>query len=93
MPNAQDLGFYIEVEVENLDNLNDIAIARYGPINIDRESEITIEEMINYEKKSFNIISCNDKIKNKNFVLELGKREIKLYNKDQKGKKKHFRKM
>ena len=87
MPNAQDLGFYIEVEVENLDNLNDIAIARYGPISIDRESEITIEEMINYEKKSFNIISCNDKIKNKNFILELGKREIKLYNKDQKGKK------
>ena len=82
MPNAQDLGFYIEVEVENLDNLNDIAIARYGPINIDRESEITIEEMINYEKKSFNIISCNDKIKNKNFILELGKSFAQLNSTD-----------
>ena len=87
MPTAQDLGYSIEVEVENLDNMGDIAIARYGPINIDRETEIIIEEMINYEKKCFNLITCNEKVKNKNFLLELGKKEIKLYNIDQKGKK------
>ena len=87
MPNSQDLGYYIEVEVESLDNLNDISIARYGPISIDREADTIIEEMVNYEKKSFNLVSCNEKIKNKNFIIELGKREIKLYNIEQKGKK------
>ena len=87
MPNSQDLGFYIEVEVESLDNLGDISIARYGPISIDREADTIIEEMINYEKKSFNLVSCNEKIKNKNFIIELGKREIKLYNIDKKGVK------
>ena len=87
MPNAQDLGFLIEVEVESLDNQGDISIARYGPICIDRETEVIIEEMVNYEKRSFNLVSCNDKIKNKNFILELGKREIKLFSLDQKGKK------
>ena len=87
MPNAQDIGYYIEVEVESLDNIGDISIARYGPIGLDREAEIIIEEMINYEKKCFDLTLCNDKVKNKNFLIELGKREIKLYNIDQKGKK------
>ena len=87
MPNAQDLGFFIEVEAESLDNLGDLAIARYGPIGLDREAEIIIEEMINYEKTCFNLISSNEKIKNNNFLLELGKKEIRLYNKDQKGNK------
>ena len=87
MPNAQDLGFLIEVEVESLDNPGDISVARYGPISIDRETEIIIEEMINYEKRCFNLVSCNEKIKNKNFLLELGKKEIKLFNIDEKGKK------
>ena len=87
MPNSQDIGYYIEVEVESLDNTGDISIARYGPISIDKEAEIIIEEMINYEKKCFNLVLTNDKIKNKNFIIELGKKEIKLYNIDQKGKK------
>ena len=87
MPNAQDIGYYIEVEVESLDNIGDISIARYGPIGLDREAEIIIEEMINYEKKCFNLILCNDKVKNKKFLIELGKKEIKLYNIDKKGKK------
>ena len=87
MPNAQDLGYYMEVEAENLDHLGDIAIARYGPISLDRETGIIIEKMNNYEKTSFNLITYKEKIKNKNFILELGKKEIKLYNIDQKGKK------
>ena len=87
MPNSQDIGYYIEVEVESLDNIGDISIARYGPIVLDREAEILIEEMINYEKKCFDLVLCNDKIKNKNFLIELGKKEIKLYNIDAKGKK------
>ena len=87
MPNSQDIGYYIEVEVESLDNIGDISIARYGPIVLDREAEILIEEMINYEKKCFDLVLCNDKIKNKNFLIELGKKEIKLYNIDSKGKR------
>ena len=87
MPNSQDIGYYIEVEVESLDNIGNISIARYGPIVLDREAEILIEEMINYEKKCFDLVLCNDKIKNKNFLIELGKKEIKLYNIDAKGKK------
>ena len=85
MPNAQDLGFFIEVEVENLDNKGDIAIAKYGPLIIDRDTEIIIEEMINYEKKCFSLILCDEKNKNRNFVLELGKKDIKLSCIDKKG--------
>ena len=92
MPNAQDLGFYIEVEVENLDKKGDIAVARYGPINLDRKGENLVEEMINYEKRCFKLVLCNEKVKNKNFLIELGKREIKLYNivKDKDAEKKNL---
>ena len=94
MPNAHDIGFCIEVEVESLDEKNDIAIARYGKIEIDREMENIITELISYEKKCFNLKFCNENekitnlnVNNNNYILELGKREIKLINIDQKGKK------
>ena len=77
MPNAQDIGYWIEVEVESLDEKNDIAIGRYGEITIDKEIRNIITELISYEKNNFNIKNCNDKFNN-NYVLELGKREIKL---------------
>ena len=87
MPNSEDIGFSIEVEVESLDNINDIAIARYGPINITSEIENIITQLISYEKRYFNLKSCNEKIKNNNFILDLHKNEIKLINIDQSGKK------
>ena len=86
MPNAQDIGYWIEVEVESLDEKNDIAIARYGEITIDKEIRNIITELISYEKNSFNLKNCNDKFNN-NYVLELEKREIKLISIDKKGKK------
>ena len=87
MPNAADIGFWIEVEVESLDEMNDIAIAKYGPIFIDNSIKILITELLSYEKKCFNLKSCNEKLNNKNFILDLGKREIKLINFDQRGNK------
>ena len=87
MPNAQDIGFWIEVEVESLDYKDDIAIARYGQIVIGNEIKNIITELISYEKKCFNLKYCNEKLNNNSCILELGKREIKLINVDQKGKK------
>ena len=86
MPNSEDIGFSIEVEVESLDNINDIAIARYGPISLSTEIENIITELISYEKRTFNLKSCNDKI-NSNFILSLHKKEIKLIKIEQNGKK------
>ena len=44
MPNAEDIGYKIEVEVYSLDELsNDISISQYGPIIIDKEMENAIE--------------------------------------------------
>ena len=90
MPNAADIGFWIEVEVESLDDMNDIAIAKYGPIIVDNEIRNIITELLSYEKKCFNLKSCNEKLNNKNFILDLGKREIKLINFDQRGKMQIF---
>ena len=87
MPNAQDIGYWIEVEVESLDCENDIAIAKYGQIVIDNEIRNIITELISYEKKCFNLKYCNEKLNNNSCILELGKREIKLINIDKKGKK------
>ena len=87
MPHAEDIGFWIEVEVESLDDNEDIAIAKYGPINVDNETRNIINELLSYEKKCFNLKSCNEKFNNQNFILDLGKREIKLINYDKKGNK------
>ena len=70
MPNAQDIGYWIEVEVESLDEKNDIAIARYGEISIDKDIRNIITELISYEKKCFNLKNCNENIiNNNNYVL------------------------
>jgi hypothetical protein len=87
MPHAEDIGFWIEVEVESLDDNEDFAIAKYGPINVDNETRNIINELLSYEKKCFNLKSCNEKFNNQNFILDLGKREIKLINYDKKGNK------
>ena len=87
MPHAEDIGFWIEVEVESIDDSEDIAIARYGPINVDNETKNIITELLSYEKKCFNLKSCNEKFNNQNFLLDLGKREIKLINIDKKRNK------
>ena len=87
MPHAEDIGFWIEVEVESIDDSEDIAIARYGPINVDNETKNIITELLSYEKKCFNLKSCNEKFNNQNFILDLGKREIKLINIDKKRNK------
>ena len=36
---AEDIGFWLEVEVESIDDSEDIAIAKYGPINVDNETK------------------------------------------------------
>ena len=70
MPNARDIGYWIEVKVESLDEKNDIAIARYGQISIDKEIINIIIELISYEKKCFNLKNCNENIiNNNNYVL------------------------
>ena len=88
MPNAEDIGYIIQVEVCSIDNINDIAIAEYGPILINNEIANTIEQLIAYEKTSFNLISCNQKIENKNYILNLDTEELRLYNIDKSNKKK-----
>ena len=92
MPNAHDTGFFIEVEIESLDEKNDIAVTRYGKIEFDREMENNITELKSNEKICSNLKYCNEKINNIKvnnnsiYLLELSKREIKLINIEQIGK-------
>ena len=88
MPNAEDIGYIIQVEVCTFEDCNDIAIAEYGPILITNEIANTIEKLIAYEKTSFNLVSCNQKSIDKNYVLNLDNEEIKLFNIDKNNKKK-----
>ena len=88
MPNSEDIGYVIQVEVCTLENSSDIAIAEYGPILIDNELANTIEQLIAYEKTSFNLVSCNKNNSDKNYVLNLDNEEVKLYNIDKNNNKK-----
>ena len=89
IPSAEDIGYKIEVEVCSLDDPNDISIAQYGPINIDREMENAIELFLT-SGKIFNLYlfdeKTKEKIKDKEYILYLKNDEIILSNYDINGK-------
>ena len=72
MPNAEDIGYKIEVEVYSLNEPNDISIAQYGPIIIDKEMENAIELFLT-SGKNFSLFlfdkNTQEKIKDKEYIL------------------------
>ena len=88
MPNAEDIGYEIEVEVCSLDDPEDIAIAQYGPIIIDKDMENAIELFLT-SGKNFNLYlfdpNTQEKIKDKEYILYLKNDELILSNYDLKG--------
>jgi len=89
MPNAEDIGYQIEVEVCSLDDPEDIAIAQYGPIVIDKDMKNAIELFLT-SGKNFNLYlfvqKTQEKMKDKEYILYLKNDEIILSNYDTKGK-------
>ena len=89
MPNAEDIGYKIEVEVCSLDDPEDIAIAQYGPIIIDKDMENAIELFLT-SGKNFSLYlfdpNTQEKIKDKEYFLHLKNDELILYNYDLSGK-------
>ena len=89
MPNAEDIGYQIEVEVYSLDDPKDIAIAQYGPIVIDKDMENIIELFLT-SGKNFNLClfdpNTQEKMKDKEYILYLKNDEIILSNYDTNGK-------
>ena len=81
IPNAEDIGYKIEVEVYPIDDMNDIAIAQYGPIVIDKDMENAIELFLT-SGKNFNLYlfdeKTQEKIKDKEYILYLKNDEIIL---------------
>ena len=89
IPSAEDIGYKIEVEVCSLDEPNDVAIAQYGPIIIDKDMENAIELLLT-SGKNFNLYlfdeKTQEKIKDKEYILYLKNDEIILSNYDTNGK-------
>ena len=89
IPNAEDIGYKIEVEVYPIDDMDDIAIAQYGPIVIDKDMENAIELFLT-SGKNFNLYlfdeKTQEKIKDKEYILYLKNDEIILSNYDINGK-------
>jgi len=89
IPSAEDIGYKIEVEVCSLDEPNDVAIAQYGPIIIDKDMENAIELFLT-SGKNFNLYlfdeKTQEKIKDKEYILYLKNDEIILSNYDTNGK-------
>ena len=89
IPNAEDIGYKIEVEVYPIDDMNDIAIAQYGPIVIDKDMENAIELFLT-SGKNFNLYlfdeKTQEKIKDKEYILYLKNDEIILSTYDINGK-------
>ena len=89
MPSAEDIGYIIEVEVSSLDDPEDIAIAQYGPIIIDKDMENAIELFLT-SGKNFNLYlfdpNTQEKIKDKEYILYLKNDELILSNYDIRGK-------
>ena len=89
MPNAEDIGYIIEVEVNSLDDPGDVAIAQYGPIQIDKEMESAIELFLT-SGKNFNLYlfdpNTQEKVKDKEYILYLKNDELILSNYDMEGK-------
>ena len=86
---AEDIGYKIEVEVCSLDEPNDLSIAQYGPIIIDKDMENAIELFLT-SGKNFNLYlfdeKTQEKIKDKEYILYLKNDEIILSNYDTNGK-------
>ena len=86
MPNAEDIGYIIEVEVSLYDNPKDISIAQYGPIEMDNDMKQTIEIFLTSGKAHFNFeIFDNEKqekINNKEYILYLENDGMKLVDVD-----------
>ena len=84
MPNAEDIGYIIEVEVFSLDDPSDISIAQYGPIIIDKDMESAVELLLTSEKTHFNLYlfdkNTQEKIKDKEYMLYLKNDEMILVN-------------
>ena len=89
MPNAEDIYYKIEIEVYSLDEPNDISIAKYGPIIIDKEMENDFELFLT-SGKNFSLFlfdkNTQEKIKDKEYILYLKNDEIILSNYDTDGK-------
>ena len=89
MPNAEDIGYKIEVEVSSLDDPEDIAIAQYGPIIIDKDMENAIELFLT-SGKNFSLYlfdpNTQEKIKDKEYILYLKNDELILSHYDLRGK-------
>ena len=89
IPSAEDIGYKIEVEVCSLDEPNDVSIAQYGPIIIDKDMENAIELFLT-SGKNFNLYlfdeKTQEKIKDKEYILYLKNDEIILSNYDTNGK-------
>ena len=86
MPNGEDIGYIIEVEVSLYDNPKDISIAQYGPIEMDNDMKQTIELFLTSGKAHFNFeIFDNEKqekINNKEYILYLENDGMKLVDVD-----------
>ena len=88
MPSAEDIGYKIEVEVSSLDDPDDIAIAQYGPIIIDKDMENAIELFLT-SGTNFNLYlfdpNTQEKMKDKEYILYLKNDELILSNYDIRG--------
>ena len=84
MPNAEDIGYVIEVEVSSLDEPDDISIAQYGPIIIDKDMVSAVELLLTSEKTHFNLYlfdkETQEKVKDKEYMLYLKNDEMILTN-------------
>jgi len=86
MPNGEDIGYIIEVEVSLYDNPKDISIAQYGPIEMDNDMKQTIELFLTSGKAHFNFEIYDkekqEKINNKEYILYLENDGMKLVDVD-----------
>ena len=89
MPNGEDIGYIIEVEVFSLDDPEDKAVAQYGPIIIDKDMENAIELFLT-SGKNFNLYlfdsNTQEKVKDKEYILYLKNDELILSHYDLRGK-------
>ena len=86
MPNGEDIGYIIEVEVSLYDNPKDISIAQYGPIEMDNDMKQTIELFLTSGKAHFNFEIFDkekqEKVNNKEYILYLENDGMKLVDVD-----------
>ena len=83
MPTAEDIGYLIEVEVSPIDDTpQDIAIAQYGPLEMDKDMKSAIELLLTSGQTHFNLSVFDpieqEKVANKELMLYLTNDELKL---------------